>query len=276
MPSRRYFEVQNNYYIILAQKYLSFQPREVFSRGGGRGRWGRHHCSWWLLGQQDHWGDCEEWVAMKYDLSWKHLVWIIAKQIFQIIPGGAKFALENSGYETCAASYQGGFVMMGGGWRGHGKVDRWEINNNDIITHFCFRYDSEGNYIDSLPDLLEARRQHACVTFTSSSGEEVWFQDLYHFLIFPQGLLVAGGAYYGRFSSTELYLPSKKQWTRGGDLPRHFIKMLSIIIIILMMIKSSSPRCWWFYLHMRLRTAFLFWSADLFGRFLFAFASCIL
>ena len=63
--------------------------------------------------------------------------------------------------------------MMGGGWRGHGKVDRWEINNNDIITHFCFRYDSEGNYIDSLPDLLEARRQHACVTFTSSSGEEV-------------------------------------------------------------------------------------------------------
>merc|ERR1719318_1023182 len=81
---------------------------------------------------------------------------------------------------------------MGGGYGTHGKVDR---------------YDSEGNHIDSLPDLLEARLPHGCTTFTSSSGEE--------------GLMVAGG-YNGRWSitSTELYLPSKKQWTRGGDLPR--------------------------------------------------------
>merc|ERR1719208_234896 len=106
---------------------------------------------------------------------------------------------------------------MMGGWRPtHGRVDR---------------YDSKGNYLDSLPDLLEARYSHACTTFTSSSGEE--------------GLLVAGGWNdIGRLSRTELYLPSKWQWTRGGDFPRHFIKILSIIVIILMMIKSSSPRCW--------------------------------
>ena len=95
------------------------------------------------------------------------------RQIFQIIPGGTQFGLKNNGDATCAVSYQGAVVMIGGGNPVHGKVDRWEINNNGIITHFCFRYDSEGNYIDSLPDLLEARRQHACVTFTSSSGEEV-------------------------------------------------------------------------------------------------------
>merc|ERR550534_1937344 len=83
--------------------------------------------------------------------------------------------------------------MIGGGDGDteHGKVDR---------------YDSKGNYLDSLPDLLEARRQHACTTFTSSNGEE--------------GLLVVGGSNPGYLSSTELYLPSKKQWTREGDLPR--------------------------------------------------------
>jgi len=111
----------------------------------------------------------------------------------EIVKSGKTFALQNEGAGTCAVSYQGAVVMIGGGWDAqHGKVDR---------------YDSKGNYLDSLPDLLEARRRHACTTFTSSSGEE--------------GLLVAGGLRgNGLLSSTELYLPSKKQWAKGGDLPR--------------------------------------------------------
>jgi len=111
----------------------------------------------------------------------------------EIVRSGRRFALKNSGSQTCAVSYQGAVVMMGGGDPLHGKVDR---------------YDSEGNYLDSLPDLLEARSQHACTTFKSSNGEE--------------GLLVTGGSKSGRLplSSTELYLPSKNKWTRGGDLPR--------------------------------------------------------
>ena len=42
-------------------------------------------------------------------------------------------------------------------------------------------------------------------------------------ILISQGLLVTGGS-NGRevLSSTELYLPSKNQWTRGEDLPRHF------------------------------------------------------
>jgi len=109
----------------------------------------------------------------------------------EILKSGTKFALKNEGTATCAVSYQGAVVMMGGNHPTHGKVDR---------------YDSKGNYLDSLPDLLEWRQLHACTTFTSSSGEE--------------GLLVAGGDNRGHISSTELYLPSKKQWTKGGDLPR--------------------------------------------------------
>ena len=62
--------------------------------------------------------------------------------------------------------------MIGGYY--HVKVDRWEVNNDNIVTHFSLRYNSEGNYIDSLPDLLEARYSHACTQFTSSNeGEKV-------------------------------------------------------------------------------------------------------
>ena len=60
MPLRRYCEVQNNRYIILAQIYLSFQQREVFSRSGGRGRREGHNHSWWRPHQPGDWGDCEE------------------------------------------------------------------------------------------------------------------------------------------------------------------------------------------------------------------------
>ena len=46
-----------------------------------------------------------------------------------MIPGGKTFALKNGGYATCAVSYQGAVVMMGG-YPLHGKVDRWEKNKN--------------------------------------------------------------------------------------------------------------------------------------------------
>ena len=55
-----------------------------------------------------------------------------------MIPGGAQFALRKDGYATCAVSYQGAVVMIGGGWNSpHGKVVRWEVNNN-IVFHISF------------------------------------------------------------------------------------------------------------------------------------------
>ena len=55
-------------------------------------------------------------------------------QIFKMIPGGKTFALRNEGTFTCAVSYQGAVVMMGG-WRPtHGKVDRWEVNHDIPIS----------------------------------------------------------------------------------------------------------------------------------------------
>ena len=55
------------------------------------------------------------------------------RQIFHIIPGGTQFALKNEGTLTCAASYQGAVVMIGGFYPTHGKVDRWEVNNNILF-----------------------------------------------------------------------------------------------------------------------------------------------
>ena len=47
--------------------------------------------------------------------------------------GGPRFQLQNNGYGTCAASYQGGFVMIGGCDPYHGKVDRLGKTNNILF-----------------------------------------------------------------------------------------------------------------------------------------------
>ena len=43
---------------------------------------------------------------------------------------------------------------------------------------------------------------------------------IFFLLSFKQGLIVAGGYYNIRLASTELFLPSKNQWTTGANLPR--------------------------------------------------------
>ena len=84
------------------------------------------------------------------------------------------------------------------------------------------RYDSQGQHLGSLPDIITPRADHACATFVSSRGEQVGFQKLTIFyLLIEKGFLITGGAgSNGELSSTELYLPSKKKWTPGGNLPR--------------------------------------------------------
>ena len=56
------------------------------------------------------------------------------RQIFRIIQGGKAFALKNGGYATCAVSYQGAVVMIGGFSPTHGKVDRWKVNHDIPIS----------------------------------------------------------------------------------------------------------------------------------------------
>lgn len=41
-----------------------------------------------------------------------------------IVAGGIEFRLQNRGGGTCAVSYEGGFVTIGGSGSIHGKVDR--------------------------------------------------------------------------------------------------------------------------------------------------------
>ena len=41
-----------------------------------------------------------------------------------IVAGGREFRLQNRGHASCAVSYEGGFVTIGGNYPTHGKVDR--------------------------------------------------------------------------------------------------------------------------------------------------------
>jgi len=166
------------------------------------GGWGLRGCSSWQPGK-DTWEDYGSLVIERAH----HGAVVVESEDDIMIAGGRRssgtgefakstkqFFLKNTGTNrgsaTCAVSYQGEFVMMGGGL--HRKVDR---------------FDFKGNYLGPLPDLIGQRENHACTTFTSSNGEE--------------GLLVVGGWSGSRFlSTTELYLPSNQQWTQGGDLPR--------------------------------------------------------
>ena len=146
------------------------------------------------------------------------------RQIFRIIPGGKTFALKIGGLGTCAVSYQGAVVMIGGCCP-HGKVDRWE---KTIISVSPFPSQIRLGLGRQLPTRLSTRpsgrkilsRLHYVHIFRRRRGQIpkfAFFSNSY-----SQGLLVTGGS-NGReyLSSTELYLPSKKQWTRGKDLPRH-------------------------------------------------------
>ena len=55
-------------------------------------------------------------------------------QVYQVFSGREQFTLKNNGDRTCAVSYQGGFVMIGG--YNHGKVDRWGEYNNLLFPIF--------------------------------------------------------------------------------------------------------------------------------------------
>jgi len=122
--------------------------------------------------------------------------------------GTAPFNLQNGGDGTCAVAYnQSEFVTIGGWveWGQHGKVDR---------------YDSEGKYLGSLPDLETPRNHHGCTSFLTDNGEKVFACCPIIFLLyFKQALLVAGGQNAGR--STEIFLPSRGRWvTTTTNLPR--------------------------------------------------------
>ena len=105
-------------------------------------------------------------------------------------------------------------------WEG-GQVLKSSFSSS---SSFCPRYDSEGNYVDSLPNLATPRGFHSCTTFISATGEKVTISTIIFLLYFKQALIVAGGynivSVTGWLSSTEIYLPSTNKWTTGGNLPR--------------------------------------------------------
>ena len=105
-------------------------------------------------------------------------------------------------------------------------VETFHDDHRALIYTILFlypRYDSEGKYLGSLPDLATPRRFHSCTSFLTSNNEKVsTCCPIIFLLYFKQALLVAGGRNNGGFqiSSTEIFLPSDGRWTSGGNLPR--------------------------------------------------------
>ena len=102
-------------------------------------------------------------------------------------------------------------------------MGRWTGKTTIIVVIILFlpRYDSEGQYLGSLPDLATPRIEHACTSFLTGNGEQVKISTccpIIFLLDFKQALLVAGGLEGG--TTTELYIPSNNGWTTGGSLPR--------------------------------------------------------
>ena len=55
-------------------------------------------------------------------------------------------------------------------WEG-GQVFKSSLSPSS--SSFCPRYDSEGKYLGSLPDLATPRKNHGCTSFVSKQGEQV-------------------------------------------------------------------------------------------------------
>ena len=75
-------------------------------------------------------------------------------------------------------------VQLMGRWTGESPSPFY------ITTPFFARYDSEGKFLDSLPDLHEPRFAGTCTTFISSNGEEVFHLNPIHFFLFPDRIIV--------------------------------------------------------------------------------------
>jgi len=128
----------------------------------------------------------------------------------EIVKDGTQLTLQNSGEASCAVAFKTGFVTIGGDgpFGGDGPIGKVDIGGPITIGNNLHgkvdRYNSEGKYLDSLPDLATPRMKHACTSFITN-GE--------------QALLVAGGWNgYPRLASTEIY--SNGVWRTGGNLPR--------------------------------------------------------
>ena len=103
-------------------------------------------------------------------------------------------------------------------WEG-GQVFKSSLSSSS--SFFCPRYDSEGKYLGSLPDLATPRRYHSCTSFLSSNGEQVRIStscSIIFLLYFKQAFLVAGGYNGDLLASTEIFADGS--WTTGGNLPR--------------------------------------------------------
>jgi len=142
----------------------------------------------------------------------------------EMLKSGKQFDLRHGADRTCAVIVnENQFLVIGGytddrriggaitdpedGQRYRRVRGRKTENDAFAIHGKVHRYDSEGRYLETLPNLNQRRADHACSTFVSSQGE--------------QGVLVVGGlsaSWAIGASSTEIFLPSSGRWVLASPL----------------------------------------------------------
>ena len=126
------------------------------------------------------------------------------KEILPIFTGGRQFPLRYGADRTCAVIVNTNQFLVIGGYTDdrqiggditdgndgkrrearaiHGKVHRFGItsqfDHSTFDGYFWVRYNSDGEFLETLPDLNHRRAEHACTTFVTAQGEEVDIGDV--------------------------------------------------------------------------------------------------
>jgi len=132
----------------------------------------------------------------------------------EMVKSGRQFPLRYGADRTCAVIVNTNQFLVIGGYTDDRQIGGDITDGNDgkrrearAIHGKVHRYNSDGEFLETLPDLNHRRAEHACTTFVTAQGEE--------------GVLVVGGS--GRIwatmeETTEIFLPSTGRWTEASPI----------------------------------------------------------
>ena len=117
--------------LIIANKNINDNPSAAGGTTTPPWLWTTRWSSWagkvvaapWIVGRS--------WKVrlLNFDLeSYLNILHLWTNIKDKVKSGGQTFSLKNNAIAACAIQYQDGFVITGGSFPAHGKVDRWKLS----------------------------------------------------------------------------------------------------------------------------------------------------